>query len=87
MGVDISVEKLFCFMEEKHLSVLNKNPHNIMSIHISEIDDLLHSWAYGIISRYLIQGSTRYQVEGCAENIILDLEMSLDGGQRDNQGI
>ena len=59
-----------------------------MSIHISEKDDLLHGGAYyGIISRFLIQGSTRYQVEGSAENIILDLEMSLDGGQRDNQGI
>ena len=58
-----------------------------MSIHISEKDDLLHSGAYGIISRYLIQGSTRYQVEGCTRKIILDLEMSLDGGLRDNQGI
>ena len=60
---------------------------NIMSIHISEKDDLLHSGAYGIISRYLIQGSTWYQVEGSAEIIILDLEMSLDGDQMDNQGI
>ena len=59
---------------------------NIMSIHISE-KDLLHSGAYGIISRYLIHGSTRYQVEGSAKDIILDLQMSLDGGQRDNQGI
>ena len=59
-----------------------------MSIHISEKDDLLHGGAYyGSISRFLIQGSTRYQVECSAENIILDLEMSLDGGQRDNQGI
>ena len=58
-----------------------------MSIHISEKDDLLHSGAYGITSRYLIQGSTSYQVKGCTRNIILDLEMSLDGGQRDNQGI
>ena len=58
-----------------------------MSIHISEKIDLLHSGAYGTISRYLIQATTRYQVEGSAENIILDLEMSLDGGQKDNQGI
>ena len=59
-----SDEKLLWFMEDKHLSVLNKNPHNIMSIHISEKDDLLHSGAYGIISRYLIQGSRLLYVGG-----------------------